>query len=172
MWLGKSGLDVIRLCFGGEFLSPAQLTQIASIQMENFKKAERARMKDDLPPAINEEPRWKKPQIGTIKINWDAAIDNNGGRMGVGIVARDHQGVVLGASCMTRAYVTNPATAEAEERGKQRSSGEGWDSQKSYLKVTRLRWFNYYGRRRHAGIAMGWLLMMQKPCFIVFFSGR
>jgi hypothetical protein len=48
-----------------------------------------------------------------MKIDWDAAIDKNGGRMGVGIVVRDHNGVVVGAMCVTKPHIINLATAEA-----------------------------------------------------------
>ncbi|KAK5840140.1 hypothetical protein PVK06_009020 [Gossypium arboreum] len=39
-------------------------------------------------------PRWKKPAQGVIKINVDAAIDEE--RMGLGVIVRDKDGFVLG----------------------------------------------------------------------------
>jgi hypothetical protein len=34
---------------------------------------------------------WLKPVEGTIKLNWDAAIDKHLKKMGVGNVARDNE---------------------------------------------------------------------------------
>ncbi|KAE8076401.1 hypothetical protein FH972_015056 [Carpinus fangiana] len=48
-----------------------------------------------------------------MKINWDEVINKNGGRMGVGIVVRDHNGVVVGAMCVTKSHIINPTIAEA-----------------------------------------------------------
>jgi hypothetical protein len=48
-----------------------------------------------------------------MKINWGAVIDKNGGRMGAGIVVRDHNGVVVGATCLTKPHIINPTTAKA-----------------------------------------------------------
>jgi hypothetical protein len=35
---------------------------------------------------------WPTPPEGWIKANWDASLVLNEGRMGVGIVLRDHRG--------------------------------------------------------------------------------
>jgi ribonuclease HI len=56
---------------------------------------------------------WEAPPTGIVKCNWDAAIDAHGRRMGVGIVVRNHAGDVMATKCMTKAYVTDPQTAEA-----------------------------------------------------------
>ncbi|KAL1182126.1 hypothetical protein V6Z11_A02G097800 [Gossypium hirsutum] len=48
-------------------------------------------------PMISLQPfirRWKKPAQGVIKINVDAAIDEE--RMGLGVIVRDKDGFVLG----------------------------------------------------------------------------
>ena len=48
-----------------------------------------------------------------IKCNWDAAVDVDGRRMGVGIVIRTHEGEVTATKCSTKPYITDPHTAEA-----------------------------------------------------------
>jgi ribonuclease HI len=58
-------------------------------------------------------PRWQRPNEGVVKINWDAAISMLGDRMGVGVVARDHNGNVVGALCCMRPFISDPTTAEA-----------------------------------------------------------
>jgi ribonuclease HI len=53
------------------------------------------------------------PQSGLIKVNWDAAIDISGKRMGMGIIARDHEGYVLASMCSIKQFIVDPAVAEA-----------------------------------------------------------
>ncbi|MBA0643781.1 hypothetical protein Goklo_028040, partial [Gossypium klotzschianum] len=45
-------------------------------------------------PKPVEEKGWQKPRLGVVKINFDAAVE--GRRMSFGVVARDHDGFVLG----------------------------------------------------------------------------
>jgi ribonuclease HI len=40
---------------------------------------------------------WCPPPPGAVKINFDAALDAQQGYVGVGIIARDHMGLFLGA---------------------------------------------------------------------------
>lgn len=40
--------------------------------------------------------RWKKPKEGVYKINWDAATKSADGKIGIGVIARDYKGQVLG----------------------------------------------------------------------------
>jgi ribonuclease HI len=56
---------------------------------------------------------WQKPPVGSIKVNWDAAVDKEGNRIGLGIVVRDHNGQVVAMQCSTRQFICDPATAEA-----------------------------------------------------------
>lgn len=95
------------------FLSPSEIVRRAQAQMEAFKMADRGRK---TPVAQQGEPAdcvWKKPELGFIKINWDVAIDKEGKKMGVGIVARDHDGQVVAALSTPRCFITDPTTAEA-----------------------------------------------------------
>ncbi|KAF5468835.1 hypothetical protein F2P56_012951 [Juglans regia] len=41
--------------------------------------------------------RWTKPAVGNLKVNWDAAVQAREGRIGIGVLIRDHQGLVIGA---------------------------------------------------------------------------
>lgn len=45
-------------------------------------------------PKPDGEKSWQEPDAGVVKINFDAAVD--GSRMSFGLVARDHEGFVLG----------------------------------------------------------------------------
>jgi hypothetical protein len=51
---------------------------------------------------------------GYIKINWDVFLDMLRKRIGVGVVARDHEGVLVSAMCATKDFIIEPTTVEAE----------------------------------------------------------
>jgi hypothetical protein len=61
----------------------------------------------------NGHPKWAKPVMGNIKINWDAALDGRKKLMGVGIIARDSTSGVMVVMCSTLPYIRDPAVAEA-----------------------------------------------------------
>jgi ribonuclease HI len=58
-------------------------------------------------------PRWQKLNAGVVKINWDATISTPEETIGVGVVARDNNGSVVGAFCCMRSFILDPTTAEA-----------------------------------------------------------
>jgi hypothetical protein len=41
--------------------------------------------------------RWKPPPSGFYKINWDAGVDKQKGKLGIGFIVRDSQGKVYAA---------------------------------------------------------------------------
>lgn len=45
--------------------------------------------------------------------NWEAAIDRNQGRWGLGVILRDHARMLLAAKCSSRREYLEPADAEA-----------------------------------------------------------
>ncbi|GLT77762.1 hypothetical protein SLA2020_493220 [Shorea laevis] len=78
-----------RVVFEGKFSHPAQVAQKGLDSLELFRQA----LADDGPnrgvPIAPEPPVWKKPALGQIKSNWDAALDLTNKRMGVGVIVRD-----------------------------------------------------------------------------------
>lgn len=42
-----------------------------------------------------------------LKVNCDAAVDNNKKLMGVAIIAKDHEEKVLASMCSTKPYISN-----------------------------------------------------------------
>jgi hypothetical protein len=52
------------------------------------------------------------PSLGFLKCNWDAALDLKGQRMGIGILVRNHEGMVIAAKCSTQLFITNPLNEE------------------------------------------------------------
>jgi hypothetical protein len=81
---------------GEELLSPTTVNRIAAEQVELFNSSEQRPNRREINTTEPEEPQWEKPPHGWIKISWDASIDKQGKRMGVGILVRDHEGKVRG----------------------------------------------------------------------------
>jgi hypothetical protein len=96
-----------------EFFTPAGLVRVAYDQQEAFSLAEQGirRQTNIIQPMVIQ--RWNKPPFGVIKLNWDAAVDKEGKKMGVGIIARDYHGAILAVFVASRLFITVPTTAEA-----------------------------------------------------------
>jgi ribonuclease HI len=47
------------------------------------------------------------------KVDWDAAVDKKNGRIGLGIVVQDYEGVVLAARSTTKNFLANHVVVEA-----------------------------------------------------------
>jgi ribonuclease HI len=56
---------------------------------------------------------WQPPPFGVIKVNWDTTVNKNEGCVGFGIIARDCEGMFLGAKCMFCPLAVDPTMAEA-----------------------------------------------------------
>lgn len=56
---------------------------------------------------------WVKPQQNEVKINVDAAVFENRGYSGIGLIARNHEGHLLLAKTRCFSEIMNPALAEA-----------------------------------------------------------
>jgi len=61
----------------------------------------------------NRQSRWLPPPDGFIKVNSNASVNENQGWVGLGIVARDNNGFVLGEKIVTKEMVAEPSIAEA-----------------------------------------------------------
>lgn len=69
---------------------------------------------DTRSPIHEESPTlWKKPPIGMNKVNRDVVVEKTHGRIGIGIVMQDNEGVVLAAHSTTRNIFIEPAVAKA-----------------------------------------------------------
>jgi hypothetical protein len=55
---------------------------------------------------------WTHPPSGIVKINFDAALNQEKGMVGIGVVARDSMGFLFGAKCFSIHIFTDPHTAE------------------------------------------------------------
>jgi ribonuclease HI len=109
IWLRRN-----EVLYGGVFTHPREL-MIQTIRAgEEYKQAQQA---GDAFPAVERVPvdsRWKAPAYGWVKANWDAALDSKTGRMGFGVIARDHNGEVkVMRSRLSRGFLS-PFAAEAQ----------------------------------------------------------
>ncbi|KAK1568613.1 hypothetical protein Q3G72_026726 [Acer saccharum] len=46
---------------------------------------------------LSQQPVWRPPQVGSFKINCDASFQLRSGKAGVGVIIRDHRGLVVAA---------------------------------------------------------------------------
>jgi ribonuclease HI len=56
---------------------------------------------------------WKPHRQGWFKANWDAGIDKQNGRVGFGVVIRNHCGAMVASKSHFRTGFIDPTTAEA-----------------------------------------------------------
>ncbi|PON64686.1 Ribonuclease H-like domain containing protein [Trema orientale] len=61
---------------------------------------------------INCDKKWKAPTMGQLKLNVDAAVKCSSDFIGIGVVVRDCNGIVLGASSLKFAGHLSPFLAE------------------------------------------------------------
>jgi hypothetical protein len=53
------------------------------------------------------------PSIGTYKVNWDVVVDTKHEWIGIGIIVRDYEGIVLAARSTTGNFLVEHVVAEA-----------------------------------------------------------
>ena len=85
---------------GGSFTHPNVLVQRAKEAVADFRDANMP-----VDPGVegrsrSTPARWVGPRSGWSKLNWDAAVSEAHGTVGMGAVVRDEEGAVLAARCM------------------------------------------------------------------------
>jgi hypothetical protein len=81
--------------------------------MEAFNNATQRSSDHDPKPNGGEVAAWKKPPQGSIKINWDAAVDKQKGKIGMGVIARDHSGQVIAMLSGPKEFIDESSLVEA-----------------------------------------------------------
>ncbi|KAG2689722.1 hypothetical protein I3760_09G152300 [Carya illinoinensis] len=109
IWLRRN-----QLVFENSFMPPKQLINIAREQLREFQMAQVVAEHPNPIRGLMGQVGWVKPTAGSVKVNWDAALDQKKGKAGFGIVIRDEKGEVLTACCDQRPHVQNPAIAECD----------------------------------------------------------
>jgi hypothetical protein len=108
IWLRRN-----KLVFEGVFQGPKSIVRVAREQVEAFNEATRRHCTHRPSNTVQEEVVWKKPPLGTLKFNWDAAVDKEGGRIGMGVIARDSVGEVVVMNSVPMDFVQDPSLVEA-----------------------------------------------------------
>jgi len=98
--------------FENKFMPPKCLLDGAEDSMKNFKEIQAfPSISGSRAPAPSVS--WNPPNVDTVKINWDAAIDKRKNLMGVGIIVRNNFGAVLATQCAVQKFILDPSVAEA-----------------------------------------------------------
>ncbi|XP_059436808.1 uncharacterized protein LOC132169875 [Corylus avellana] len=95
----------------GLFTHPTDLASRASRSLQEFKEAN---VKDGCGVLRGQEQglKWEKPIEGFYKANCDASVDRINGRLGLGVIIRDHMGTVIAARSITKRGFLDPTSAE------------------------------------------------------------
>lgn len=95
------------------FLHPNQVVRESVTSLEEYWNAnDRVTEATDQQATLTTIP-WQLPPTMMLKINWDAAMGEKCGRIGLGVIARDCWGRVLIARSMTKMLDVHLATAAA-----------------------------------------------------------
>ena len=100
--------------FGNFFQPPDVLVKTAKEHVAEFVTA--TKRSNTLLPNNAEpmrEKKWKVPEFGWLKVNWDASFSKNQGGMGFGAIVRDATGMVLAAQCKSFVGFLDLTVAEA-----------------------------------------------------------
>lgn len=99
IWLRRN-----KVVFGGPVPSPSRLLKGARELLGDYRRS----LIEAAVPVVQSSfvsSRWSKPAAGTIKLNWDAALDVLKKITGVGIIARNSLGLVKAAMCTVLPYI-------------------------------------------------------------------
>lgn len=108
LWLRQNGV-----IYGGEFLDPPTMLRRAKEQVEACDEGTQRRNGREERPRHAVTVIWQIPRSGIIKLNWDASINLQQNRMGIGVIARNHEASPLAMLCARTEFVSDPTIAEA-----------------------------------------------------------
>ena len=102
------------MLFEGSCTEPTQLVEEALLNHDDFLSAVQVVDVNQHQAKVSEAVKWKKPKLGVIKVNCDAAVDERSG-CGIGLIARDWDGkfCFLGAKRVQQSGVVEILEAEA-----------------------------------------------------------
>jgi ribonuclease HI len=97
----------------GSFSHPVSIIKQAESLIEEFNQAQPGVSRVCTQEKLPISGKWINPQQGWFKVNWDAAVGKQAGRIGLGAVIRNHRGEMVAARSLTRVGLLEPAAAEA-----------------------------------------------------------
>lgn len=99
--------------FNKVFKSPSRLVQIAKMDLEKYLHAQQLDSSTQaMLQTTRNRVRWLPPIVGIFKLNWDAAINSNDSKMGIGLIIRDHSRFFLACLSSSRSFNSKPILAE------------------------------------------------------------
>jgi hypothetical protein len=109
IWLRRN-----EVLHGGIFTHPRELVLQALRAVEEYKQAQ---FEGDVSLAVEQGPvesSWQAPVYDWVKANWDAALDGRTGRMGFGVIVKDHNGDVKVMGSRHARCFLSPFVVEAQ----------------------------------------------------------
>lgn len=119
--------------FGGSLIPPIQLVHQGYTELDDFHTSLQHTSALPGSPSQRYKLSWQKPAVGTLKTNWDAALDVQNNKMGVGALIHDATGEVIAAMCSTVSFVNDPGIAEATTLWRTVSFCQALDIQRLHL---------------------------------------
>lgn len=99
--------------FGSRLETPGQVIQKVKGVMADLEDDSQGECLGVPLTSAPSTPRWVRPPMGILKVNWDTTLYTETKRLGVGVVVRDDRGVVVAARAKCVPSRTDPATTEA-----------------------------------------------------------
>jgi hypothetical protein len=99
--------------FGGEFLGLSSLIRRAMEQVDACDEADQRRCAREEIPRPVFGTTWQNLSTGWLKINRDAALDLHNNKTGIGVIIRNHEGVLVVMLCAAKGNVNEPTMAKA-----------------------------------------------------------
>lgn len=107
LWLRRN-----QFVFENNFTSPSQVIGAVREQIREFQLAQTVVEKNCHSRTTMRQVRWKKPNMGQVKVNWDAAINKKQRKVEIGVAIRDEMGEALTACCDQKMHVQHSATTK------------------------------------------------------------
>jgi ribonuclease HI len=95
------------------YQSPLSVHAFVNQFITDLAQARSSSSKQAAPGVSESGPVWIPPPTGVMKINIDAAVSKNTGRGAVAAIARDHEGMFMGASALVFLGNTDAETLKA-----------------------------------------------------------
>ena len=91
---------------------PCPLDQILTLSKDRITEFQRIHQVTGTPQHRN-HTRWKPPEHGTYKVNYDGAVFSQQGKAGLGVIIRNHEGAVMASLAQQIPLPTTVAQVEA-----------------------------------------------------------
>ncbi|KAF5443004.1 hypothetical protein F2P56_035601 [Juglans regia] len=92
-------------------MHPNSLIQQAKVFIEELSQLQHVTKTPS--PDLGRSSQWEAPSRGQLKLNWDAALDKNNCKVGVGAIIRDREGTVKATMRMKHDLYPDPLLVEA-----------------------------------------------------------